>query len=155
MTKAEMKPLYVDACVRARTKPNQSEEAVWYSKLGFLDIADLKSAIDAHFNKSHWMPKESELRPLADQAKRGRMTLSNAKTTYARWRCPDHPAVIVGDYIEPSDYRARRCPKALDGHRNGDGAVICGAAMVQFFREDGFQTGNTRAKEAQPAKEYA
>lgn len=150
MTKPELKTLYVEACARARTKPSQSEEAVWFSKLGSLDIADLSAAIDAHFDKSQWMPKESELRPLADQARRGRFTLANGKTTYARWRCPVHPGVIVGAFIEPNDYRAHRCPKALDGKRNQDGPVICGAKMHEIFREDNFATGNVQQKQQEP-----
>jgi hypothetical protein len=151
MTKSELKPLYVEASARARTKPSQSEEAVWYSKLGQFDIADLSAAIDAHFAKSHWMPKESELRPLAEQAKRGRFTQANAKTTYARWQCPIHPAIIVGGFVEPNDYRARRCPKQIsDKQRNPDGPVICAEKMVPIFREDDFQTGNTVQKEQVP-----
>ena len=150
MTKPELKTLYVEACARARTKPSQSEEAVWYSKLGHLDIADLSSAIDSHFNKSQWMPKESELRPLADQAKRGRFTLANAKTTYARWRCPIHRGVILAGFIEPQDRWIRRCPKALDGQRNQDGPVICASQMDEIFRENNFETGNVQQKQQEP-----
>ena len=151
MTKAELKTLYVEAAARARVAPNLSEETVWFSKLGALDIADLKAAIDAHFDKSHWMPKESELRPLAEQAKRGRFVQANAKTTYARWQCPEHPAIVVGGFIEPNDYRARRCPKAISHKkRNPDGAVICAAKMHEIFRENSFATGNTQAKDEAP-----
>ena len=153
MTKPELKTLYVEAAARARVAPNLSEEAVWFSKLGALDIADLKAAIDAHFDKSHWMPKESELRPLAENAKRGRMIQANASTTYARWRCPVHPAVVVGAFIEPTDFRKRRCPKSInDKRRNPDGAVICAAKMDEIWREDNFSSGNKTVREEEPER---
>jgi hypothetical protein len=146
MTKTELKPLYAEAAARSRATPSGSELAVWFSYLGHLDIRDLKLAIDDHFAKSQWMPKESELRPLAEQAKRGRMTQSNSKTTYARWECPTHRGVIVGDFIEASDRWPRRCPKViLESVGTENGKTICAARMTEIFREDNFATGNSGA----------
>jgi hypothetical protein len=141
MTKTELKPLYAEAAARARSTPSASELAVWFSYLGNLDIRDLKSAIDEHFAKSQWMPKESELKPLAEQARRSRSSQSSGRTTYARWRCPDH-GIIVGDFIVPTDHKSRRCRKKTpDTRPNVYGPVICGALMHEIFREDNFTTG--------------
>lgn len=152
MTKPELKSLYVDAAIRARIKPSQSEEAVWFSKLGHFDIVDLKAAIDAHFDKTTWMPKEGELRNLAEQAKRGRVLQSNSRTTYARWQCPDHPGIVVGGFVDQYDFKPRRCPKAMRDPNHPDGPVICGAKMNEIFRENNFTTGNSSAQPERQAE---
>lgn len=142
MTKTDLKPLYAEAAARARSTPSGSELAVWFSFLGHLDIRDLKLAIDEHFSKSQWMPKESELKPLAEQARRSRHSQSSGLTTYVRWRCPDH-GIIFGNFVDASDFRSRRCRKQIcDAHPNADGIVICGALMTEISREDNFKTGN-------------
>ena len=139
MKKSELKPVYVDACIRARTKPAGSEEAVWYSQLGDGDIRDLKAAIDAHFEKSQWMPKESELKPLIEQARRARCSASTGRTTYARFECPDC-GIVTGGFIEALDFRVRRC-RGIPKDR-ATGSRICGGRMDEIFRQDNFETGN-------------
>lgn len=143
MTKPEVKSLYTEAAVRARCAPNASELAIWVSQLGAADIRDLKAAIDAHFEKSSWMPKESELKPLMEQARQARTAAGYAlRSTYVRWQCPDHPAVIVAGFVEPLDFRARRCPKAIRDTNHPDGPVRCAAKMNEIFRQNNFETGN-------------
>lgn len=148
MKKSELKPLYVDACIRGRVKPNGSEEAVWFSAFGHGDIRDLKAAIDAHFEKSSWMPKESELKPLMEQARQVRITAGVAvRSTYARWKCPEC-GIERGDFIETSDHRARKCNGMR--HTDGRGIRVPGPEMTEIFRQDNFQTGN-RAVAAESA----
>ena len=89
MMKSELKPLYVEAAARARCKPVSSEEAVWFSQLGFGDIRDLKTAIDRHFEKSSWMPKESELKPLMAAAQHERLQATAKPSEYFQQQvCP-------------------------------------------------------------------
>lgn len=145
MTKSELKPLYTDACIRARCAPNASELAVWYSQLGEADIRDLKAAIDAHFAKSQWMPKEGELKPLVEQARRARCSASTGRTTYARFRCPDC-GTVTGGFVEALDFRVRRC-RGIPRDR-ATGSRICGGRMDEIFREENFRTGNGQDSES-------
>ncbi len=87
MTRAELKPLYVEATTRARTKPQRSEEDAWLKTLEYADSRDLRTAIDVHFQRSQWMPKESELRPLIEQAQRSRAIQLSAAKDFVAWRC--------------------------------------------------------------------
>jgi hypothetical protein len=146
MTKTELKPLYTEAAARARVAPTASELAVWMSQLGHGDIRDLKVAIDAHFAKSQWMPKEGELKPLMEQARQARESAGIVpRSTYARWKCGEC-GVERGGYIEASDYRARHC-KGIK-HVDALGIRAPGPQMAEIFRQDNFKTGNRAVSDA-------
>jgi hypothetical protein len=132
MTRAELKPIYVEAAARARTKPQRSEEDVWLKTLEYAHPHDLKAAIDTHFQRSHWMPKESELRPLVEQARSSREVRNSAETLLARWECGECRATRCG-FIPPSDHQPRRC---FGIPRKGvyEYGELCGAAMREIVR---------------------
>jgi hypothetical protein len=132
VTRAELKELYVQAAIRARAKPQRSEEDLWLKEFEHADPRDLKAAIDAQFQKSHWMPKESELRPLVEQARHSRELRNSEETVLARWECQKCRVTRSG-FILPADHRPRSChgvPRQ-DHYEPGGG---CGGAMNEVYR---------------------
>lgn len=102
MTKTELKAAYVQACVRAGTKPNVSEESMWQKAYAYAEKRDLESAIDAHFRTQKFMPRESELYTLIEQARRGRTGPKESADVYRRYRC-GACGKTVGCLVRPSD----------------------------------------------------
>jgi hypothetical protein len=144
MKPREVEDIYEDACRSAanRPVPDPSQAAAWKRELIAFDAADLRDGLVTWWRSNKWVPLASELRPLAEQARRSRNSRTVGRTTYARWQCSEHRSVIVGHFIEPNDYQVRCCPKQLDS------GTTCAARMNEVFREDNFNTGNqTRARE--------
>jgi hypothetical protein len=132
MTKSELKPLYVEACTRARATPQKSEEAVWFSCIGYADIRDLKAAIDVHFDKSQWMPKEGELKPLIEKARHARQVQTFDKTQrLVRWQCPACKMQICG-FPSRGDSLERRCYRKFWSQEQFE-MLDCNALMTVIF----------------------
>jgi hypothetical protein len=130
MTRTELKPLYVEAATRARVKPNSSEEAVWMSQIGHADIRDLKAAIDAHFTRSTWMPKESELRPLVEQARQSRIARNRAPHQLSAWKCCNCGAGVTS--FQPG-FTPKSCAGVYRGpDRGGDANAPCGSTRFEL-----------------------
>ena len=115
MTRAELKPLYVEATIRARVKPQRSEEDMWFKQLEYASARDLQTAINAWFDGgSKWMPKENEIKPLVEQAERKRMVEATTTKELVRWKCPTCKLPACG-MLDPVDFKTRNCPRC--GHR--------------------------------------
>lgn len=130
MTRSEVATIYTEAATRARAEPSKSELAVWSSTLGHADIRDLKAAIDAHFEQSKWMPKESELRPLVEQSRQARIAKDRAPVQLSAWRCRECKAGVTSFELGFSPKRCRGIYRRP--HRNGDHDAPCGSTNFEL-----------------------
>ena len=136
MTKTELKTLYVHACVRAGTKPNATEEGAWQKAYAYTDRADFEAAIDAHFRSQKFLPRESELYPLIDSARRSRETRESGEQDYVRFRCPQCGATFSG-FRDPGDCRTSVCYASPSGNHQGimrGGRRECGIQTEEISR---------------------
>ena len=130
MTKAEIKPRYTEAAARARCKPTESELAVWYSQLGHGDIRDLRTAINRHFEKITWMPRESELKPLMEAARNERESAQREPEEMSAWRCTDCKTAITSFRI---GFFPRQC-SGLISHGPNRGKACLGTTFNLMYR---------------------
>lgn len=132
MTRAELKALYVEASLRARTKPQKSEEDLWFREFEYADPRDLKAAIDTHFKGNEWMPKESALKPMVEQSQRARTLRATAQQVQVRRKCEICDVPTMG-FNDPNDRRQRYCQGIPQ--RPYTRGEVCGGNMVEVYRE--------------------
>lgn len=58
----------------------------------------------------------------------------NTRTTLAAWRCMECNVAAAG-YIEPTDFKPRRCQGVPKSKLHAFGR-ICGGAMIEIHRSD-------------------
>ncbi len=73
-------------------------------------------------------------------ARRNRTSIESRKTTLVRFQCPECLYTCSG-FTMPDDHRERRCMGFPRDKKTIDD-TICGALMLEIFREDNFKTGN-------------
>jgi hypothetical protein len=61
--------------------------------------------------------------------------MPNTRTTLAAWECSECKSRMSG-YIDPHDFKPRRCRGVPQSGIHGAGRV-CGGAMIQIYREEG------------------
>ena len=72
-------------------------------------------------------------------ARQNRISGAN-RTTLVRFQCPECHYLCSG-FVTPQDHDERRCQGFPKERKTDDDREICGALMVEIYREDGFKTG--------------
>ena len=73
---------------------------------------------------------------MEDEQKQAEHAASARRTVLVRWRCPECRVSCAG-YVEPTDYRPRRCQGIPESGNTGvtsQGKPICGAQLREEYR---------------------
>lgn len=97
MKPAETERLYVRACRERRLEPQQEEGQAWHKAVKQFELRDVEAGLerwsasterDAQGNvKSKWLPVASELRALAEAAKKKREAAAAEPQDVLIWQC--------------------------------------------------------------------
>ena len=139
MKRTDLESVYAMACAAKGFKPNDDQFRLWWKILHDIERSDLESAMIEWFTAHIEFPMPADLLPLVRKGSRVQAAIATTRTTYARWKCPEC-GIYQSGFIAPEDERPRRC-NGIPTQRT-DGGRICGALMVEVFREDNFTTGN-------------
>lgn len=137
MTTKELEKIYKLACDGKGYEPNDGQFKIWKQTLGWSEECDLSQALTWWFADNTDFPMPALLKPLLEKARLARVARATGQKDLVRWHCPDC-GIYRSGFISPNDQFSRRCegvPKDKRTDTNREGRRICGALMIEVYRE--------------------
>jgi hypothetical protein len=141
MKPSEMDAIYTEACRAAsnRPVPEPAQLKIWKQVMGGFDAKDIRGGLEIWWKTQIFLPMPSELKPLAEQARRESIAKTSNRTDHAAWECPVCGNTI-GGFVTTDDHAPRVChspysPRGVKP-RSLPAGVVCGSIMEEVSRED-------------------